>query len=95
MIYRPRFRVTYDIVTPESAENGDTADHSPEVAPHFAAWLNALDRLIIAETGIGAYDWPDWCFADSFEQGDTPEEAFAAWCEDQGWPTGENEYEED
>ncbi len=26
MTYRPRFRVTYDIVTPESAENGEAAE---------------------------------------------------------------------
>jgi hypothetical protein len=27
MTYRPRFRVTYDIVTPESAENGEAAEN--------------------------------------------------------------------
>ncbi len=70
------------------------ADHSLEAAPRFAAWLNALDRLITDATGIGAYDWPDWCFADSFEQGDTPAEAFIVWCEDQGWPMGDDDEEE-
>lgn len=78
----------HPIITPEQALE---AGHPPEQAPRFAGWLNRLDDLITDATGIGAYDWPDWCFADSFEQGDTPEEAFVVWCEDQGWDLDEEE----
>lgn len=54
--------------------------------PHdalFTAWFNTMDKLCIKKLGLSLFDFPDWNFADAYEGGTTPEDAFAEFAEEQ------------
>jgi hypothetical protein len=52
-------------------------------AADFKIWMGKLDALVAAKCGgLTTSDFPDWHFADAFEEGTTPEDAFTEWCDD-------------
>lgn len=56
-------------------------------AKKFKAWMEALDAKVAASCqGMTTQCFPDWDFAASFESGESVEDAFVCWCEDNGFP---------
>ena len=51
----------------------------------FETWLAAVDAECVKLAGLGRDDIPDWCYWDSWESGETPNEAAVQALEEAGW----------
>ena len=51
----------------------------------FETWFAEVDRIITARTGLGARDWPDQCYSDWFDEGQSAREAATEALECCGW----------
>jgi len=47
----------------------------------FRDWMKAIDALAIQSFGLDTGNFEDWGFADAFEAGQSPDEAFEDWVE--------------
>lgn len=56
--------------------------------PHFEEWAQAVNYLVCEKLGMGLLNFEDWCYADSYEAGDTPEEAYFSFLERVGAESG-------
>lgn len=45
----------------------------------FEEHMVEVDRIFIKFTGMSYVDWPDWCYADDYEDGLSPLETFENW----------------
>lgn len=53
-----------------------------EYMPGLTAWLDKVDAIFQSRLLLGRDYFPDWHWADSFEDGMTPEDAFEAYWEE-------------
>ena len=63
--------VTIVETAPDTFELPDTS------AEAFKVWMHKVDAAIEASTGLSAYDLPDVCYRDWFEDGMSPRDAAA------------------
>ena len=45
-------------------------------AQEFSRWWNQINDLCVNDIGVGIRDLMDWDFAEAFDQGRTPSEAY-------------------
>tara|TARA_R110002020_G_C15921757_1_gene742917 strand:- start:302 stop:511 length:210 start_codon:yes stop_codon:yes gene_type:complete len=46
-----------------------------EEQKQFDAWMNRVDRILIASIGLSSNDMPDCCWRDMFQDDMTPDDA--------------------
>ena len=63
-------------------EEALAAGWTQEAAPGFVRWMQRADRLVEAATGLSLNDFPDWNWAGSYEDGDSPASAAAMFVSD-------------
>lgn len=61
----------------------------PQPQPQtFAAWMRAVDRILLQTCGLSSGDLGDQCFRDWYGDEVTPKDAAARVLEDEGFPGG-------
>jgi hypothetical protein len=50
--------------------------HTGDKVAEYVAWYNAMDKLCEASLGLDMASFADWDFAEAFEAGQSPAEAF-------------------